>query len=41
MSQIHKNGLLFFLSLQLSQYREHLNIQDVEKKREFLKGCIG
>uniref|UniRef100_A0A8V0XGE4 Spermatogenesis-defective protein 39 homolog n=1 Tax=Gallus gallus TaxID=9031 RepID=A0A8V0XGE4_CHICK len=25
----------------LSQYREHLNIQDVEKKREFLKGCIG
>ncbi|NWZ29506.1 SPE39 protein, partial [Asarcornis scutulata] len=31
----------FSLSLQLSQYREHLNIQDVEKKREFLKGCIG
>ncbi|NXU57293.1 SPE39 protein, partial [Turnix velox] len=31
----------FFLSLQLSQYREHLNIQDVEKKREFLKSCIG
>ncbi|NXE48104.1 SPE39 protein, partial [Casuarius casuarius] len=29
------------LSLQLSQYREHLNIQDVEKRREFLKGCIG
>ncbi|NXF09112.1 SPE39 protein, partial [Smithornis capensis] len=25
----------------LSQYREHLNIQDVEKRREFLKGCIG
>ncbi|NXO73945.1 SPE39 protein, partial [Phainopepla nitens] len=33
--------LLFPLSLQLSQYREHLNIQDVEKRREFLKGCIG
>ncbi|NWZ76400.1 SPE39 protein, partial [Poecile atricapillus] len=31
----------FPLSLQLSQYREHLNIQDVEKRREFLKGCIG
>ncbi|NXV26396.1 SPE39 protein, partial [Rissa tridactyla] len=31
----------FSLSLQLSQYREHLNIQDVEKRREFLKGCIG
>ncbi|NXL56677.1 SPE39 protein, partial [Chordeiles acutipennis] len=31
----------FFFSLQLSQYREHLNIQDVEKRREFLKGCIG
>ncbi|NXX42944.1 SPE39 protein, partial [Tricholaema leucomelas] len=30
-----------FPSLQLSQYREHLNIQDVEKRREFLKGCIG
>ncbi|NWX45887.1 SPE39 protein, partial [Steatornis caripensis] len=29
------------LSLQLSQYQEHLNIQDVEKRREFLKGCIG
>ncbi|XP_054683022.1 spermatogenesis-defective protein 39 homolog isoform X2 [Grus americana] len=25
----------------LSQYREHLNIQDVEKRREFLKVCIG
>ncbi|NXE93373.1 SPE39 protein, partial [Menura novaehollandiae] len=25
----------------LSQYREHLSIQDVEKRREFLKGCIG
>uniref|UniRef100_A0A8C6ZM09 Spermatogenesis-defective protein 39 homolog n=1 Tax=Nothoprocta perdicaria TaxID=30464 RepID=A0A8C6ZM09_NOTPE len=25
----------------LSQYREHLNIQDVEKRKEFLKGCIG
>ncbi|XP_010582069.1 PREDICTED: spermatogenesis-defective protein 39 homolog isoform X3 [Haliaeetus leucocephalus] len=25
----------------LSQYQEHLNIQDVEKRREFLKGCIG
>uniref|UniRef100_A0A8C5TGV0 Spermatogenesis-defective protein 39 homolog n=1 Tax=Malurus cyaneus samueli TaxID=2593467 RepID=A0A8C5TGV0_9PASS len=25
----------------LSQYREHLNIQDVEKRREFLKSCIG
>ncbi|NWS42985.1 SPE39 protein, partial [Probosciger aterrimus] len=24
----------------LSQYREHLNIQDVEKRREFLKGCF-
>ncbi|NXN34420.1 SPE39 protein, partial [Nycticryphes semicollaris] len=31
----------FSLSFQLSQYREHLNIQDVEKRREFLKGCIG
>ncbi|NXV17067.1 SPE39 protein, partial [Cepphus grylle] len=31
----------FSLSLQLSQYCEHLNIQDVEKRREFLKGCIG
>ncbi|NXG74036.1 SPE39 protein, partial [Baryphthengus martii] len=31
----------FSLSLQLSQYQEHLNIQDVEKRREFLKGCIG
>ncbi|NXS68135.1 SPE39 protein, partial [Pandion haliaetus] len=31
----------FSLSVQLSQYREHLNIQDVEKRREFLKGCIG
>ncbi|NWZ50580.1 SPE39 protein, partial [Haliaeetus albicilla] len=31
----------FSLYLQLSQYREHLNIQDVEKRREFLKGCIG
>ncbi|NWR54193.1 SPE39 protein, partial [Bucorvus abyssinicus] len=31
----------FSLSLQLSQYREHLNIQDVEKRREFLKGCVG
>ncbi|NXA50422.1 SPE39 protein, partial [Nothocercus julius] len=29
------------LSLQLSQYREHLNIQDAEKRKEFLKGCIG
>ncbi|NWV62088.1 SPE39 protein, partial [Malurus elegans] len=35
-------GYGFFpLSLQLSQYREHLNIQDVEKRREFLKSCIG
>ncbi|XP_019407627.1 PREDICTED: spermatogenesis-defective protein 39 homolog isoform X1 [Crocodylus porosus] len=25
----------------LSQYRGHLNIQDVEKRKEFLKGCIG
>ncbi|XP_043372193.1 spermatogenesis-defective protein 39 homolog isoform X4 [Dermochelys coriacea] len=24
----------------LSQYREHLSIQDAEKRREFLKGCI-
>ncbi|NWU66496.1 SPE39 protein, partial [Pterocles burchelli] len=31
----------FSLSFQLSQYREHLNIHDVEKRREFLKGCIG
>ncbi|NWU90001.1 SPE39 protein, partial [Upupa epops] len=27
--------------LALSQYREHLNIQDVEKRKEFLKSCIG
>ncbi|XP_019334414.1 spermatogenesis-defective protein 39 homolog isoform X2 [Alligator mississippiensis] len=25
----------------LSQYREHLNIQDADKRKEFLKGCIG
>ncbi|NWW82133.1 SPE39 protein, partial [Climacteris rufus] len=31
----------FSLFVQLSQYREHLNIQDAEKRREFLKGCIG
>uniref|UniRef100_A0A8C5X2M4 Spermatogenesis-defective protein 39 homolog n=1 Tax=Malurus cyaneus samueli TaxID=2593467 RepID=A0A8C5X2M4_9PASS len=31
----------FLLDLLLSQYREHLNIQDVEKRREFLKSCIG
>uniref|UniRef100_A0A674JUD1 Spermatogenesis-defective protein 39 homolog n=1 Tax=Terrapene triunguis TaxID=2587831 RepID=A0A674JUD1_9SAUR len=28
------------LDLLLSQYREHLSIQDAEKRREFLKGCI-
>ncbi|XP_053529298.1 spermatogenesis-defective protein 39 homolog isoform X2 [Artibeus jamaicensis] len=27
--------------LALSQYREHLNIQDPEKRKEFLKTCIG
>ncbi|XP_028574437.2 spermatogenesis-defective protein 39 homolog isoform X2 [Podarcis muralis] len=27
--------------LQLTQYREHLMIQDVEKRKEFLKGCVG
>uniref|UniRef100_F7B0G8 Spermatogenesis-defective protein 39 homolog n=1 Tax=Ornithorhynchus anatinus TaxID=9258 RepID=F7B0G8_ORNAN len=27
--------------LALSQYREHLNIQDVDKRKEFLKRCIG
>ncbi|NXL97434.1 SPE39 protein, partial [Tyrannus savana] len=36
-----RTDCFFTLSLQLSQYREHLNIQDVEKRREFLKGCIG
>ncbi|NWW87123.1 SPE39 protein, partial [Rhynochetos jubatus] len=36
-----RRGCFFSLILQLSQYREHLNIQDVEKRREFLKGCIG
>ncbi|KAJ6661301.1 hypothetical protein lerEdw1_015438 [Lerista edwardsae] len=25
----------------LTQYREHLTIQDAEKRKEFLKGCIG
>ncbi|XP_053234356.1 spermatogenesis-defective protein 39 homolog isoform X3 [Podarcis raffonei] len=25
----------------LTQYREHLMIQDVEKRKEFLKGCVG
>ncbi|XP_054828530.1 spermatogenesis-defective protein 39 homolog [Eublepharis macularius] len=25
----------------LTQYREHLAIQDAEKRKEFLKGCIG
>lgn len=27
--------------LALSHYREHLNIQDPEKRKEFLKTCIG
>nr|XP_034344175.1 spermatogenesis-defective protein 39 homolog isoform X2 [Arvicanthis niloticus] len=27
--------------LALSQYREHLNIQDPEKRKDFLKTCIG
>ncbi|KAM9060748.1 spermatogenesis-defective protein 39 homolog isoform 3-T3 [Sarcophilus harrisii] len=27
--------------LALSQYQEHLNIQDPEKRKEFLKSCIG
>lgn len=27
--------------LALSHYREHLNIQDPEKRKEFLKSCIG
>lgn len=36
-----RTDCFFPLFLQLSQYREHLNIQDVEKRREFLKGCIG
>ncbi|XP_038624245.1 spermatogenesis-defective protein 39 homolog isoform X2 [Tachyglossus aculeatus] len=27
--------------LALSQYREHLSIQDVDKRKEFLKRCIG